>query len=58
MRSILMRLAAVAGFSLVLAGSALAQQGTARATGKKPNILAIWGDDAGECGTSAPMTAA
>jgi len=41
MRTLWNRLLAAAGLSLVLAGSALAQQGTAPATGKKPNILII-----------------
>jgi arylsulfatase len=53
MKTLWNRLLAAAGLSLVLAGSALAQQGTAPATGKKPNILIIWGDDVGMYNISA-----
>ena len=53
MRSTWTRLFAAAGISLVLAGSAMAQQGTAPAATKKPNILIIWGDDIGQFNVSA-----
>ena len=41
------RVLAAVGLGLVLVGGALAQQGTAPAAAKKPNILVIWGDDIG-----------
>jgi arylsulfatase len=48
MQNVWTRLLAAIGLSLVLAGTALAQQGAAPAAGaKKPNILIIWGDDVG-----------
>ena len=53
MKNLWTRLLAATGLSFVLAGSALAQQGAAPASAKKPNILVIWGDDIGQFNISA-----